>query len=47
MGTVGAITNHISAQYMNAQALIKETLRDIEESPTPKNAALAVANIKL
>ena len=31
---------------MNAQTLIKETLCDIDEAPTPRNAALAVANIE-
>ena len=47
MGTVAAITNHISAKYMNVKTLIKETIRDIKKAPTPRNAALAVANIEL
>ena len=47
MGTVAALTNHISAKYMNVKTLIKETIRDIKKAPTPRNAALAVANIEL
>ena len=47
MGTVFAITNHTSAKYMNAQNLIKETICDIAEAPSPRNAVLEVINIEL
>ena len=47
MGTVDAITNHISAKYMNAQTFIKETLGDIDEDSNPRYAAIAVANMEL